>query len=48
MRILQRELVNQLATELLSGKIHRDSAIDVDAAGGKIVLSDSVNPEKQA
>ena len=42
-RIIQRELVNQLATDLLAGKIHKDSVISVDAKDGKIVLSDS-NP----
>lgn len=37
-RMMQRELVNQLATEILEGKIKRDSAVVADAAGGKVVL----------
>lgn len=37
-RLLQRELVNQLAKEILSGRVHKDSVIEVDAAGGSIVL----------
>ena len=37
-RLMQRELVNQLAKEILAGKVHKDSAIEVDAAGGSIVL----------
>ena len=35
---MQRELVNQLAKEILAGKVHKDSAIEVDAAAGSIVL----------
>jgi ATP-dependent Clp protease ATP-binding subunit ClpB len=37
-RLMQRELVNQLAKEILAGKVHKDSTIEVDAAGGSIVL----------
>ena len=37
-RLLQRELVNQLATAILNGTVHKDSVIQVDAAGGQIVL----------
>ena len=47
-RIIQRELVNQLATELLAGKIHKESVINVDAKDGKIVLSDSGSDIKPA
>ena len=39
-RLMQRELVNQLAKEILAGKVHKDSVIQVDAAGGSIVLRD--------
>ena len=39
-RLMQRELVNQLAKEILAGKVHKDSTIEVDAAGGSIVLRD--------
>ena len=37
-RLIQRELVNKLAREILEGKIHKDSAIEVDAADGQTVL----------
>ena len=39
-RLMQRELVNQLAKEILAGKVHKDSTIEVDAAAGSIVLRD--------
>ena len=39
-RLMQRELVNQLAKEILSGRVHKDSTIEVDSAGGSIVLRD--------
>jgi ATP-dependent Clp protease ATP-binding subunit ClpB len=47
-RIIQRELVNQLATELLAGKIHKESVISVDAKDGKIVLKDNGPENKPA
>ena len=37
-RLIQRELVNQLATEILSGSVRKDSAIVADAADGKVLL----------
>ena len=37
-RLIQRELVNQLATEILAGRIRKDSAIVADAADGKVIL----------
>ena len=37
-RLMQRELVNQLAKALLDGTVKKDSAITVDAAGGEVVL----------
>ena len=37
-RLMQRELVNQLAKEILAGTVHKDSTIEVDAVGGQIVL----------
>lgn len=37
-RVMQRELVNQLAKAILDGTVHRDSVIEVDVAGGEIVL----------
>ena len=39
-RVLQRELVNLLAKAILSGTVHKDSVIEVDAANGQIVLKD--------
>lgn len=38
-RLMQRELVNQLAKAILSGTVHKDSVIEVDAVGGQIVLN---------
>ena len=39
-RLVQRELVNQLAKAILAGTVHKDSVIEVDVAGGQIVLND--------
>ncbi|MBR1868576.1 MAG: hypothetical protein IJ799_00750 [Bacteroidales bacterium] len=36
--MIQRELVNELAKEILEGKIRKDSAIEVDSADGRTVL----------
>ena len=40
-RLIQRELVNRLAREILEGKIHKDSAIEVDCEDGRTVLRNS-------
>ena len=37
-RLIQRELVNKLAREILEGKIHKESAIEVDSEGAKTIL----------
>ena len=37
-RLIQRELVNQLAKEILEGKVHKDSVIEVDSVNGQTVL----------
>lgn len=37
-RVMQRQLVNQLAKAILDGTVHRDSVIEADVAGGEIVL----------
>ena len=37
-RLMQRELVNQLAKAILDGTVRRDSTIQVDAAGGQVLL----------
>ncbi|MBQ7750907.1 MAG: AAA family ATPase [Bacteroidales bacterium] len=37
-RLMQRELVNQLAKALLDGTVRKDSAVTVDAAGGEVIL----------
>ena len=37
-RLIQRELVNKLAREILEGKIRKDSAIEVDCSDGQTVL----------
>ena len=38
-RLMQRELVNQLAKAILAGTVHKDSVIEVDVAGGQIILN---------
>ena len=35
-RLIQRELVNRLATSILNGSVHKDSLIEVDAVDGKV------------
>ena len=40
-RLLQRELVNQLATGILNGDVRKDSDILVDFRDGKVVLTNS-------
>ena len=37
-RLMQRELVNQLAKAILDGSVRRDSVISVDASAGEVVL----------
>ncbi len=37
-RVMQRELVNQLAKAILDGTVHKDSVVEVDAVGDEIVL----------
>ncbi len=37
-RLIQRELVNKLAREILEGRIRKDSAIEVDCVDGQTVL----------
>lgn len=37
-RVVQRELVNQLATAILNGTVKKDSVVEADVAGGEIVL----------
>ena len=40
-RLIQRELVNQLAREILEGRIHKDTAIEVDSVEGQTVIRNS-------
>ncbi len=42
-RLLQRELVNQLATAILDGSVRRDSDIEVDFRDGKVTISNAGN-----
>ena len=37
-RLIQRELVNRLAKEILEGHIHKESAINVDAGPDGIII----------
>ncbi len=39
-RLLQRELVNLLATAVLDGSIHRDSEIEISVRDGQIIFSE--------
>ena len=39
-RVMQRELVNQLAKAILDGTVHKDSVVEADVTGGEIVLRD--------
>lgn len=38
-RLLQKELVNELATKIISGEIARDGNILIDARDGKLLFS---------
>ena len=38
-RLMQRELVNKMAVEVLKGSIKRGSTVKVDVSDGKIVLN---------
>lgn len=40
-RVLQRELVNQLASEILEGSVRRDSDIVVDVRDGQVVIGNA-------
>lgn len=40
-RLIQRELVNQLAREVLEGRIRKDSVIEVDCSDGQTILRNS-------
>ena len=37
-RLMQRELVNLLAQRILEGSIRKDSVVQVDSAGGEVVV----------
>ena len=37
-RIMQRELVNQLAKAILDGRVYKESVIEVDAIGDEVVM----------
>lgn len=37
-RLIQRELLNQMASAILEGKVHKDMLIEVDEADGEVVL----------
>ena len=40
-RLMQRELVNLLARNLLDGTVRKDSTVTVDAVGGEVVVRDA-------
>ncbi len=37
-RLLQKELINELATKIISGEIARDGHIEIDCAEGKLIF----------
>ena len=39
-RLLQKEIVNELATELISGRISRNSTVEIDSTGDRLVFND--------
>lgn len=45
-RVMQRELVNQLAKAILDGTVHKDSVVEVDAVGDEIVLHNKPAEQK--
>ena len=42
-RLIQRELVNKLAREILEGRVRKDSSIEADASGGEIILRNATD-----
>ena len=42
-RLIQRELVNRLAREILEGKVKKDSVIEVDSSSGETILRNATN-----
>ncbi|UTW66806.1 ATP-dependent chaperone ClpB [bacterium SCSIO 12643] len=48
-RVIQKQLLNQLSKEILSGNVHAGARISIDASDGKFIFSnvfkDSENPE---
>ena len=46
-RLIQRELVNQLAREILEGRIRKDSSIIVDSSAGQTILRNSTDSPKK-
>lgn len=43
-RLIQRELVNQLARAILDGSVKKNSVIEVDASGNRVLLKNSQHP----
>ncbi|MBQ6576980.1 MAG: AAA family ATPase [Bacteroidales bacterium] len=43
-RIMQRELVNQLAKAILEGRVHKETAIEIDALGDEVVMRNIGKP----
>ena len=39
-RLLQKEIVNELATELISGRISRNSTVEIDSTGDRLMFND--------
>ena len=43
-RLIQREIINELAKEILEGKIRKDSVITIDFKGGGLVFENEKSP----
>ena len=42
-RLIQKEIVNELAKEILEGSIHKDMKITIDFKGGSLVFENEVS-----
>ncbi len=47
-RLMQKEIINELAKEILDGRISRDSMISIDFKGGNLIFKNQTEPESMA
>ena len=45
-RIMQRELINQLAKAILDGRVHKETMIEIDAVGDEVVMRNAQTPKE--